>query len=284
MIKTQRKKKERNDAVDQQIKWYRVRDTLLGDNYVACDALRAVDLAADCSHPEAVWLTSLFHEFEPTSEEDVFIVVEETKRVCFSRVEDMEDAANIQNDAFAQATLCLHTDGEECFQWAQKAAAQGERDGFFALAECFSSGEGCELDLKKADENYRFASALGHVSAARQLGRMFPFHDPKRYKWLARAFSRSRADFMALELREQLALLLSGTGRRAQAVFAIGRELKRAAWDPMLETVQFYELQLAAYQRAVNTWSVVATRNRVVKDIRIMIGKMIWSSREEALY
>jgi hypothetical protein len=33
-----------------------------------------------------------------------------------------------------------------------------------------------------------------------------------------------------------------------------------------------------------NSWTVVGLRNKVVKDIRKMIGKMIWDAREEAAY
>jgi hypothetical protein len=33
----------------------------------------------------------------------------------------------------------------------------------------------------------------------------------------------------------------------------------------------------------VNAWTVVGLKNRVVKDIRKMIGKMIWEAREQAV-
>jgi hypothetical protein len=46
----------------------------------------------------------------------------------------------------------------------------------------------------------------------------------------------------------------------------------------------FYLKQLLAAKKAVNTWSMIARRNGVVKDIRCLIGKMIWSKRNEAEY
>jgi TPR repeat protein len=67
--------------------------------------------------------------------------------------------------AFAQALMAEETRGEEKFKFAQLAAAQGERDGFFWLGCCFRDGEGCEKDLDKAKENFLLASELGHVSA-----------------------------------------------------------------------------------------------------------------------
>jgi hypothetical protein len=36
--------------------------------------------------------------------------------------------------------------------------------------------------------------------------------------------------------------------------------------------------------KAVDSWIIVGLRNKVVKDIRKMIGRMIWDAREEAAY
>jgi hypothetical protein len=47
---------------------------------------------------------------------------------------------------------------------------------------------------------------------------------------------------------------------------------------------QFYEHQLKSYRKAVDEWTLVGICNNVVKDIRILIAKMIWESREEAKY
>jgi hypothetical protein len=46
----------------------------------------------------------------------------------------------------------------------------------------------------------------------------------------------------------------------------------------------FYEFQLQSYRQAVDSWIIIGLRNNVVKDIRKMIGKMIWDAREEAAY
>jgi hypothetical protein len=53
---------------------------------------------------------------------------------------------------------------------------------------------------------------------------------------------------------------------------------------PANQALRFYEFQLQSYRKAVDTWTVVGLRNGVVKDIRKMIGKMIWDAREEAAY
>jgi hypothetical protein len=53
---------------------------------------------------------------------------------------------------------------------------------------------------------------------------------------------------------------------------------------PANQAFCFYEFQLRSYRKAVDIWTIVALRNKVVKDIRRMIGKMIWDAREEAAY
>jgi hypothetical protein len=50
------------------------------------------------------------------------------------------------------------------------------------------------------------------------------------------------------------------------------------------KAIKFYEFQLSAYRGAVNTWSLVALRFGVVKDIRLLIGRLIWDARREAKY
>ena len=48
--------------------------------------------------------------------------------------------------------------------------------------------------------------------------------------------------------------------------------------------VSFYKSQLSACRGAVDTWSHVGIRFGVVKDIRVFIGKMIWETRDLALF
>jgi hypothetical protein len=53
---------------------------------------------------------------------------------------------------------------------------------------------------------------------------------------------------------------------------------------PANQALHFYEFQLQSYRKAVDSWTIVGLRRNVVKDIRKMIGKMIWDAREEAVY
>ncbi len=46
----------------------------------------------------------------------------------------------------------------------------------------------------------------------------------------------------------------------------------------------FYKQQLSACRQAIDMWTLVAIRKRVVKDIRRLVSKMIWETRSEALF
>lgn len=46
----------------------------------------------------------------------------------------------------------------------------------------------------------------------------------------------------------------------------------------------FYLSQNESCRKAVDTWSLISTRLRIYKDLRIFIAKMIWDTRFEALY
>jgi TPR repeat protein len=81
------------------------------------------------------------------------------------------------------------TDGEDRFRWAVKSAAQGERNGFCYLGYCYRDGFGCEVDVKRAKENYLVAAELGHVFSMVSLGDLLDKDDPQRFVWFGRAAS-----------------------------------------------------------------------------------------------
>jgi hypothetical protein len=189
---------------------------------------------------------------------------------------------------------------EECFQWAEKSAAQGERDGFYYLGYCYRDGSGCEGDVDRAKENFLVAAELGDVNAKVFLAMMFDKDNPQRFVWLGSAAANGNSGYFLDEMRDQICNFKNETGN-AKVVFAIGRALKghvnndkRAIFGkgynfdtytgPAKQALLFYEFQLRSYRKAVDSWTIVGLRNVVVKDIRKMIGKVIWDAREEAAY
>jgi hypothetical protein len=53
---------------------------------------------------------------------------------------------------------------------------------------------------------------------------------------------------------------------------------------PANSAVSFYKSQLAACRLGVDVWSLCCLRLNIYKDLRILIGKMVWESRHFALF
>ena len=50
------------------------------------------------------------------------------------------------------------------------------------------------------------------------------------------------------------------------------------------QAIAFYDAQIKATKDAMRAWTLVGIKLKVVKDVRKLIAKLIWDSREEALY
>jgi TPR repeat protein len=157
------------------VEWYKIRDTFFGDNSDQ-NIPFALELASSCQHPDARSLIEACAGKDVRTEEDgkrVFSALgpNDARALCFAwMLGDRRDLAPLRRSAelgfaFAQALMAARIQGKEKFKFAQLAAAQGERDGFYWLGRCFDDGNGCEKNLDKSKENFLLASELGHVSA-----------------------------------------------------------------------------------------------------------------------
>jgi hypothetical protein len=304
--------------------WLEARDTFFGDNFAEHDFTRALELASRCQHPHAQWLTDVFAGKTVSTKRqarDIFLVEKEKNlpaALCFAAVlslkgfndEEQEDSEE-QNltllrrsaelgYALAQARMAKVTSREEMFRFATLAALQRERDGFRWLGWCFRVGFGCEKNLIKAKENFLTAAELGHVNGMIDCGESVEKLDPLRWFWWGEAAKRRRLSCFVTFFAEQVREFESGSGSAA-VVFQIGRALsgnvdveKRAIFGkesdfvyrigPANAAISFYKCQVNACRCAVDVWSLVGIRFGVVKDIRILIGRMIWETRDLALF
>jgi hypothetical protein len=294
-----------------QLEWYKIRDTFFGRNEFSQNIPLAIELAGRCQHPDARWLT------ETCAGKDVR-TVEDGKRVsssargqndaralCFAWMCGDRDFGALRRSselgfAFAQALLATQTEGEEKFKFAQLSAAQGERDGMFMLGFCFRNGEGCGKDLDKAKENFLRASELGDVSAMIWLGDLHIESDPLRWRWWGQAAALGRSRSFLSNFSKQVELFNSGSGSAA-VMFAIGQALQGHVNEeartifkngfrfdsfigPAKQAIAFYEAQIKATKDAMRAWTLVGIRFNVVKDVRKVIARLIWDSREEVLF
>ncbi len=104
----------------EQLEWYKIRDTLFGFNGTDRDIVKALELAAICEHPDAVWLTKIFAGQLVGTREQVAQVFRESKSEDDTKAFFFADlifcynvhvgwATNLQSanlgDAFAQALV-----------------------------------------------------------------------------------------------------------------------------------------------------------------------------------
>jgi hypothetical protein len=296
------------------LEWYKIRDTFFGENFVSQNIPLAIELALSCRHPDARWLPEACAGNDANTEGDAkrffsALGQNDARALCFfwlcSTLGDRRDLTPLRRSAelgfaFTQALLAEKTQGDEKFKIAQMAAAQGERDGFRWLGYCFRFGGGCEKNLDKAKENYLLASELGHVSAMIELGRLIGESDPQRWRWWGRAAALGDSSWFLLDFAEQVDSFNSGSGSAA-VLFEIGRALQGHVSEqdrtifkdeddfdlhisPAKQAIAFYESQIKATKAAMRAWTQVGIKLKVVKDVRKLIARLIWDSREEALY
>jgi TPR repeat protein len=293
------------------VSWYKIRDTFFGDNLVSQNIPLAIELASSCDHPDALWLTEVCAGKDVTTKEDaerVFSALgqKDGRALCFLWLFKGGELSLPRRSAelgfaFAQALMAGQTDGKERFKFAQMAADQGERDGFYWLGQCFRDGEGCEKQLDKAKENFLLASELGDVSGMLELGVLQDESDPQRWRWWGRVAGLGHSWNFLSKFVEQLELFNSGSGSAA-VMFAIGQALQghvnegaRTLFNndgymfdsligPAKQAIAFYNAQIKATKDAIKAWTLVGIHFNVVKDVRKLIAKLIWDSREQGLY
>jgi hypothetical protein len=296
------------ENIEQLFAWYKIRDLCFGHNNVEINFEKALELAAVCLHPNAVWLTKLFDGRSASTLELATLVFREcendARALCFAGMIGWDDSelrlAAELGDAFAQAMMSAQTHGEASFRWAEKSAAQGERDGFFWLGRFYKDGLACEQNTEKAQENCWMAAQHGDVGAMVSYAKFLDPADPQRFVWLGKAAVLGEYGWFLGGMSEQMLKFNAGNGF-ANVVFVIGRILKghfdkekrtifvRIASfdtyiDPASQALHFYDFQLRSYRRAVDTWTIIGMRNSVVRDVRKMIAMIIWDAREEAVY
>jgi TPR repeat protein len=161
-------------------------------------------------------------------------------------------------------------------------------------------GFGCEKNLERAKENSLRASELGHVSAMVWLGDMLDKSNPQRWQWWGRAAAHGASSWFLPDFAKQVELFNSGSGSAA-VVLIIGHALQghvneeartifNRSWgfDSRIvrakQAIAFYEAQIQATKDAMRAWTLVGIKLKIVKDLRKLVAKLVWNSREEASY
>ena len=282
--------------------WYKIRDMFCGENFVERDIPKAIELASTCLYPDAQWLTAACAGKNVKTKKDaleIFSALDpnDARALCFvwncgQKNVDHETVIRAAELGFAYAqshASRIFIDGRNRTM-ATLSALQGERDGFGMLGFLFGRDE----NMQKAKENYLLACNLGCVWSMYHIGQCFHASDPQRWKWFGCAAKNGCPWEFVSYFVEQVKL------HNHAVTFAIGQALigylnvdrsihcEKDVFETRLadakKAVAFYQSQLKASRRAVDTWTMVAKRLNVCRDIRKLIGQQVWSAREEALY
>jgi|JI10StandDraft_1071094.scaffolds.fasta_scaffold461144_2 hypothetical protein len=131
-------------------------------------------------------------------------------------------------------------------------------------------------------------------------GDLFDDDDTRKWLWWGESARLGNPSSFLMYFGLQVQKLNYGAGKFAAAVFAIGRAVKGhihaeskeifgeekhvSSVDLAQQAIEFFDKQWQMYQKAVDTWSIVAIRLHVVRDIRLLIARIVWDSRVEAKY
>ncbi len=301
---------ERGDKADL-IRWWDALDAANG--WVGTDFGETLRLARTCAHPDAKWLCALFPEEGTPSDEKaeaVLVAQGDDPRaqllIVYVRHFGCYDGtwrAAAMGYAPAQADLGAgvvpFVPQNEQLEWAEKAAAQGDRNGLYAVVRCLEQLKSDDpATSKRMLDCCREAADLGQASAMYEFGNTFSAHDWRRMRWHGRsAAKRDARAARALQgaAVELLPELKRGNRLVARAVFEIGAAVRdhivpgrplAFCQQPSAEqlaalgrTVALHARCPACARRAIECWLGVARRLRIVKDIRQLIARRLWEER-----
>jgi hypothetical protein len=305
----------RGADLSEQIQWWDILDVLDGtpaDEHVE----QGVQMARECQHPDAQWLAALFPAGVAVTEQrmaEVMLQQGDDARALFfawrmGTAETVELLLRSAELGFARAQARMshraEDDDDEAVGWAQKSAAQGDRFGLFQLGCHYELGKACAEDRAKAIQLFRESAELQEAEAEHRYASVaFGEEDWEHYYWLGRAALHGYgADtFLSFTLVRVYPLFERGElGRALHVVACLLRDnfeaAKRAAFGddvmaedvlPMLRVLTLHDAMLDRARAAVRCWSAVGARLGVMKDVRVMIGKMAfeeawgWSVKRE---
>jgi hypothetical protein len=290
----------------EQIKWWNVIDTMagrLGD----ADAVKGLRMARECRHPDAQWLVSLFPAGVPVTPERVLAVMLLQKDDPLAMLlahevglvvdEEFKYGALLMRAAemgYAPAQAQVAMRKQDSFQWAERAAAQGDRHGMYQLAYHLYHGVGCEKDRGRALKLVREGAELGDAAAQAMYGAVaFDELDWVGYHWCSLALAQGFDDFgdctgavslmLPLFERCEYGHILHLFGPILKAGLHIERDrlyyttLTATALQQVQRVIVLHEDMLDRAKTAIACWSMAGRRLGVVKDMRVMIAKMAWA-------
>ncbi len=186
--------------------------------------------------------------------------------------------------------------GEECFEWAQRAAVQGDREGLYLLGVYLSRGRSCQVDPRKFAQCFKTAAQLGRGEGQLCYGLELAEEDPEGQAITCEAFCEVSwvVSILCDAAIWHLKAFDEGDGF-GPCVFEIGAackghvdatdkiafgvDLEMTGIEAMRRAVMLYDKWCEQAKHAIDCWSGIARRNCVVKVVRVMIARIVWDER-----
>lgn len=287
--------------------WYEIRDLLFGQNYRKQDIAKALCLTKECKHPDAVLISDATKQQQVYSREALIKAFLEywnnhndVRAICFAwclleapdQFTNMEwlNRASDAGFAFAQTQkfwkMYYTPTDTDLKALAESAVSQNERDGYWCLMKLYehSLNQNARLEAAKKGAELGITacmSCLGRASenlldAISWVGKAAVLGDVYLFKQLF-----ERLEIWTYVTNSRLSVYLAGY--YAKKIFKLPR-LEAVLFLRASHAIKFYTAQLFACRSAVDTWSLCAMRLKLYKDIRVLIAKIVWDSRSEALF
>lgn len=213
------------------------------------DYEKAYHLAVAC--PCMSWLVDIYHKLN--GENDIYTVLIESGNffahgfaMTFINVGDIpREMTEIAAEFGCPICQCIMFEKTGNEMWAKMAADQGYSDGFYLLGR---DREAAELGNREAMYEY------GNQCTGQEY-----------WYWMCQAWNPNDGDFLFLYSLEY---------NDREALCQIGALL------PQIEPARRVYLDHCKYVRTqIDTWTLVAKRLNVYKDIRLYIARIIWKNR-----
>ncbi len=277
------------------------RNTFLGRNFRPLNMREGLALARETAgeHPEAAWLVSLFPSGPPDTlgqARDVFLSVSShpwglTYAACLGASGGTQLLARAAHLGFPFATgeYSARLFGRDRMEWAERGASLGDAAAMCILAQCLAEGSGGEKNLRLAKTWWRKSAQLGDVSALAAVAKCdFSATEPKRYYYLCAAARGGHysAPFDIVWAAERFSsdsriLFEIGSGTcgnvnpELRTVFS--RRFSTVSGVQKAEFIYRQGCELA--RECICTWLMIARQMHINRDMRKMIGKIIWQQR-----
>ncbi len=180
---------------------------------------------------------------------------------------------------------------------------QDEPLGLFWLGDCYQKGIVVAIDLEIATTCFKRAIALGNIRSCHHYGMTFRDDQPEHFLWLGHYASASNfpVAFCKSTVKKIRAYCDNLNATLGPVVFQIGKSLvghvnsaEKTLFRQKRSDAEWFVaacLALSMYnswclltREAVDSWTIIAHRNGFPRDVRRMVGHVIWESRSQGLY